>query len=100
MLITGNFKKVDSDGKVGRGGKKLQEPPCIFSELSRQKEVSLSSFVLRGQSQEVGESRRGKHRVDGMENILTIEIGCISCYWRQVFLRGVEEIQSMWTVRD
>lgn len=78
-----------------RGEKGLQEPPGIFSELLREKEVSLSSFGHRGQSQEVGDRCRGKCRADSMENILTIGIGCISCYWRQVFLRNGEEIQTV-----
>lgn len=74
-----------------RSGKGSQELPGIFSELLRKKKVSLSSFGLREQSQEVGESCRGKCRVDNMENILITGIVCISCYWRQVFLRDVEE---------
>lgn len=41
-------------GGVGRVGEGLQEPPGIFGELLREKEVCLSSSGLRGQSQEGG----------------------------------------------
>lgn len=67
---------------MGRGEKGSLESPDIFSELWRKTEVSLSLFGLNEQGQEVGESCRGKCRVDTVENILTIGIVCIS--WRQM----------------
>lgn len=60
----------------------------------REKEVRLVLFGLGEQSQKVGESCRGKRKVDNMENILTVGIVCISCSWRQAFFRDEEEIET------